>query len=104
MASGRSGSQTSHSAGGVSSSFPTLVEFPIGLVASGFRIEKPCDLIERRQVHSRSIDPCFINGDRGRDLISFATQGGSETHRIKREHNRNIVKLISELPEARPSG
>ncbi|HEY4806818.1 MAG TPA: hypothetical protein VIH81_03600 [Roseiarcus sp.] len=45
------------------------------LVASGFGIEQPCGLIERRQVHSRSIDPCFIGGDRRRDLIPFAAQG-----------------------------
>jgi hypothetical protein len=38
-------------------------------VAFGFGIEQPCGVIERRQVDSRSIDPCFVGGDRRRDLI-----------------------------------
>ena len=45
------------------------------LIAFGFGIEQPYGVIERRQVHSRSIDPCFIGGDRRRDLIPFAAQG-----------------------------
>ena len=78
------------------------LDFPLGLVASDFRIEKPCDLIERRQVHSRSLDPRLIDGDRRHDLISFAGQGGTDMNVIKLEHNKNIVKLTSELPEAHP--
>src|ERR1700722_18312525 len=80
------------------------LEFPLGLVAPDFRIEKPSDLIERRQVRSRSLDPRLIDGDRRHDLIASAAQGGRDMHRMKLEHNKNIVKLISELPEARPAG
>ena len=79
------------------------LDFPLGLVASDFRIEKPCDLIERRQVDSRSLDPRLIDGNRSHDFIPFAAQGGRDMHRIKLEHNKNIVKPISELPEAHPS-
>src|ERR1700722_20191968 len=80
------------------------LEFPLSLVASDFRIEKPCDLIERSQVDSRSLDPRLIDGDRRHDLIPVAAQGGRDMHLIKLEHNKNIVKLIPELPEARPVG
>ena len=69
------------------------------LVAFGFGIEQPCGLIERRQVHSRSIDPCFIGGDRRRDLIPFAAQGGGDVHPMKVEQNRNYVNANSDLSE-----
>src|ERR1700733_6747198 len=45
-----------------------------GFIKSGFAIEKPRRLIERRQVSSRSIDPCFIGGNRRRDLLPFTAQ------------------------------
>jgi hypothetical protein len=38
-------------------------------IASGFEIEQPRGLIERRQVLSRGVDACFIRGNRRRDLI-----------------------------------
>jgi hypothetical protein len=51
-----------------------------GLFAFGYEVEKPRGLFERRQVHSGSLDPCFIDGDRRCDLIPFAAQGGKGMH------------------------
>jgi hypothetical protein len=78
---------------------PTEVTMDGHRVASGFGVKQPRRLIECRQVHSRSIDPCFISGDRRRDLIPFAAQSGGDVHSTKLEQNKNDVKEYSEYPE-----
>jgi hypothetical protein len=85
--------------GSLAASQPTEVTMDGHRVASGFRVKQPRRLIECRQVHSRSIDPRFISGDRRRDLIPFAAQGGGDVHSTKLEQNKNIVKENSEYPE-----
>ncbi len=75
---------------------PVEVPRDDGFSAFGFGIEQPCSLVERRQVHSRGVDPGFMSGDRRRDLIPFAAQGRGDLHLAKIEHKMNIVKPNSE--------
>ena len=62
------------------------------VVPRAFGIEEAGRVIQRRQVPSRSLDPCLIGGNRRCDLIPFAAQGGGDGHAVKLEHNKNIVK------------
>jgi hypothetical protein len=55
---------------------PVDVRRDDSFIASGFEIEQPGGLIERRQVLSRGVDPCFMGDNHRRDLIAFAAEGG----------------------------